>query len=94
MKQMSQAAGGAGDEAKGRNVTSNGQADHLVSGSGDRGDQLSADVRLYHEQYSREMRKGFSFLTRFLCRMLVATAPPHSSTPRVRRGAWYDGAPH
>ena len=46
MKQMSQAAGGAGDEAKGRNVTSNGQADHLVSGSGDRGDQLSADAAL------------------------------------------------
>ena len=31
---------GAGDETTGRNVAGNGQADHLVSSSGDPGDQL------------------------------------------------------
>jgi len=39
---------GAGDETTGRNVTSNGQADNVVSGSGDTGDQLPADAALAH----------------------------------------------
>jgi len=38
--------GGAGNETTGRHVTSNGEADHVVSGSGDIGDQLSADAAL------------------------------------------------
>ncbi|MFN2515775.1 MAG: hypothetical protein ABR556_06135 [Pyrinomonadaceae bacterium] len=33
---------GAGDEATGRNVTGDGDADHVVSGSGDPGDQVPA----------------------------------------------------
>jgi len=37
---------GAGDETTGRNVMSDGEADHLVSGSGDPGDQLPADAAL------------------------------------------------
>jgi hypothetical protein len=38
--------GGAGNEATGRNVTGNGQADHVVSGGRDPGDQLPPDAAL------------------------------------------------
>jgi hypothetical protein len=34
----------SGNETTGRNVASDGQADHLVSGGGDTRDQLPADV--------------------------------------------------
>jgi hypothetical protein len=37
---------GAGDEATGRDVTSDGEADHVASGSGDPGDQLPEDAAL------------------------------------------------
>ena len=37
---------GAGDETTGRNVTGDGQADHVVSGSRDIGDQLPADATM------------------------------------------------
>jgi len=37
---------GAGDETTGRHVTSDGEADYLVSGGGDPRDQLSADAAL------------------------------------------------
>jgi hypothetical protein len=37
---------GAGDETTRRNVARNGQADHVVSGSGDPGNQLPADATL------------------------------------------------
>ena len=39
---------GAGDETTGRNVASDGQADHLVSGGRDSGDQLPADAAVAH----------------------------------------------
>jgi hypothetical protein len=39
---------GAGDETTGRNVTGDGEADHVVSGRGDTGDQLPADAALAH----------------------------------------------
>ena len=37
---------GAGDETTGRHVAGHGQADQLVSGSGDPGHQLPADAAL------------------------------------------------
>lgn len=37
---------GAGDETTGRHVAGHGQANHLVSGSGDPGHQLPADAAL------------------------------------------------
>jgi len=37
---------GAGNEITGRNVTGDGQADHVVSGSRDIGDQLPSDATM------------------------------------------------
>lgn len=46
MKQLSAAAVERGDETTGRHVARNGQADHVVSGSGDPRHQLPADAAL------------------------------------------------